>query len=506
MDSPEMREFWRALERAARRVRGRRFFQTGLVAVYAMAGVLAVWLLVLFAVPAAGAWSGWVVGIVAAAVAAVVIIAWALPVPEAWASAEIDRSHGLPDAALSAMELQSEEIPAAWRVKQLDDTVSRIRGSTMRSERGPMLPLLSGAAGACVLAILVVLQSGPSPADAEALAAQEAFAAQAMEIEELFKDWEQAMEESPDPELQRLLEQLRPLRDKVASGEVTQKEMLLELSKAEERLASMQRQLAEASIEPFAAEMADALSRMGGMEALASALSERDFARAKEAADKLAEKFNDPSAQVPEGAKDASVRQQASALGDKLEQAGQQSMAQAMQGMASAGKKNDSKSMSQAMRNASMAMSQQQARDQQKKSLGLCRSQLGMCKQCMGDGESMCEGLSLMPKLAQAKGGKGAGSQIDPNRFGEETEGLQPGVQENLSGVADPSGESETMVESTAEAPRQQTAAVALANFEQYKRMSEAAIEDESLPLAHRATIRRYFESIRPGSQTDPTP
>jgi hypothetical protein len=39
---------------------------------------------------------------------------------------------------------------------------------------------------------------------------------------------------------------------------------------------------------------------------------------------------------------------------------------------------------------------------------------------------------------------------------------------------------------------------------ERYEAMSEAVLNSESIPLGHRQTIRRYFESLRPRSaETD---
>ena len=37
-----------------------------------------------------------------------------------------------------------------------------------------------------------------------------------------------------------------------------------------------------------------------------------------------------------------------------------------------------------------------------------------------------------------------------------------------------------------------------------YEQMSESVLSEEAIPLGHRQTIRRYFESIRPsGADTD---
>ena len=40
--------------------------------------------------------------------------------------------------------------------------------------------------------------------------------------------------------------------------------------------------------------------------------------------------------------------------------------------------------------------------------------------------------------------------------------------------------------------------------YQKYKKLSEAVLENEQIPLGHRQTIRRYFESIRPQQGEEP--
>ena len=40
-------------------------------------------------------------------------------------------------------------------------------------------------------------------------------------------------------------------------------------------------------------------------------------------------------------------------------------------------------------------------------------------------------------------------------------------------------------------------------SYDKFRKISEAVLETEPIPLGHRQTIRRYFESIRP-SENDP--
>jgi hypothetical protein len=42
------------------------------------------------------------------------------------------------------------------------------------------------------------------------------------------------------------------------------------------------------------------------------------------------------------------------------------------------------------------------------------------------------------------------------------------------------------------------------ATYDKYRKISEAVLDSEPIPLGHRQTIRRYFEAIRPNdAETD---
>jgi len=37
--------------------------------------------------------------------------------------------------------------------------------------------------------------------------------------------------------------------------------------------------------------------------------------------------------------------------------------------------------------------------------------------------------------------------------------------------------------------------------YSKYRKMSDAVLDSEDIPLGHRQTIRRYFEAIRPSAE-----
>jgi hypothetical protein len=66
-------------------------------------------------------------------------------------------------------------------------------------------------------------------------------------------------------------------------------------------------------------------------------------------------------------------------------------------------------------------------------------------------------------------------------------------------------GEGESETETTHMPEGRQAAARAYREqYQKYRRLTEAALDAEPIPLGHRQTIRRYFELIRPqGDETE---
>ena len=88
--------------------------------------------------------------------------------------------------------------------------------------------------------------------------------------------------------------------------------------------------------------------------------------------------------------------------------------------------------------------------------------------------------------------GRGASKQP----LGEQTQIESTRRKEELTGVHG-AGPSEREVSRAAEGREQATRATR-EQHEEYRKRVEAVLQSEDLPLGHRETIRRYFESIRP--------
>ena len=318
-------------------------------------------------------------------------------------------------------------------------------------------------------------------------------------MEELFKEWQEAADESGDEEFKQALDELRPLRERLTRENAPAAEMLADLNRVEEKLAAARTKLEARSLDPHAAALAAAFDPMKGMSALAAALRRKDFAAAEQLARDSADKLGTPDAKTPEGAQQSAG--QMAQLGRQAEERGDGQMAESLSQLNQGAKENNAQRMGEGMRGMQNAFARQNARNQSQQRIASQMRQVGFCKTSIGEGKSMARGMSLMPKLALTKSeepGKGAGAERDPNRFGAPSELNADRTEEQLTGTASTDGESETTTMKSSDPHREAARGGIAAGFKEYEALSREAVEDENIPLAHREAIKRYFERIRP--------
>ncbi len=416
----------------------------------------------------------------------------------------------LPDSVLSAGDWESVESDP-WRQAQRDRTLcllDQIEWRQVWPVCWPRLLWLPLAASAFLIAVIGFMQHNWTEKQRQEVLAQQqenapVAAEQLKPLQQVFQDWDDAQKIAPSPELEELLKEIKPLRDKMADGQMTQKELFLKLNEVQARLEAARDKLEASSLEPQAQSMADAVKDLDGMSGLAAALQRKDFAAAREQAAQAQQKYNSGEAKMPEG---ANAQAAASKLGEASQQMASSNpeASSAMKQMQNSLPNKDSSSMSKGLGSLKDSLGQQAQKQSQSHNLGTQLAQLGECKGGMCNNPGNGAGMKLgPPRLSLAKSmqpGKGAGSETDPNRFGAQTQ-LDANHQEmKITGTAG-DGASETQTESTKDPHFEQTAgSMNAAQFSAYKKMSEEATEDESLPVADRQMIKHYFENIRPQS------
>ena len=489
----------RCFATAARRMRLQRLVDTGGWAVRLAALGIVVFLAAMLIFPSLAAW-----GLGALSVAGLVAVlafaaVWCWPLDAGRISREIDRHFDLPDHVVSAHEFGRDE-GTPWFALQRADTARRLAGLDWAGSWPIFWPRFSGLFGVATafLALLMVarfMAYAPVPIVSAASTNNPAAAA----IEEIFKDWEKAAEKTEDPELRKLLAEIKPMRDQMPK--MSDRELMMSLSKLENKLQALREAAAKDSLEEASGELASAFENVEDMGALAAALRRKDFERAAEMSQKEAEKLAKADA-APRGADSTATQQQMEQASQKLEKSGQKSAASALQQVKQAGQKNDGKGMGKGMEQLAKGFGNEAKRQSAAASLGVQLAQIGQGKGQIGQkpGEGEGQGQSTMPKLSDRPGGREAGSETDPNRTKTATN-LEAGrTAQNLTGAA---GEGESQTENLksdtpgGEAPRGERSA----QFSQYEKLSQQAIADENLPLAYRESIRKYFEAIRPSKE-----
>lgn len=482
---------------ARSRMRRQRLVRTAGLWLRGLAGFLVVALAVMAFFPQFAPGIGLVLGLVAGGACVSLVVAWIRPIPDHHVARAVDVQFGLPDHTLSASELPPEA-GTEWLRLQHADTVARLTNLDWKTRWPVVWPKFSAAAGVAVLLLSALVAFRFAFLPVAVTAATSGPNEDAAAIEEILADWEKAAELTEDPELKALLAELQPLRDQLPT--MNEREMLLALSKLENKLEALRESAAKDSMETSAADMAAALENVDGMGALAAALRRKEFEEAAKLAEKEAQKLGEKGAKTPAGSDSASTQQQMSKASEKLSQSGQHEAASAMNQTREGGQKKDPSQMSKGLARLGQSLAKSGQSQAAQARLGLQLAQLGECKGGMGQkpGEGMGRGMSLLPKLSEQKGkGKGAGSETDPDRAKAATD---LGSERSLEGLTGQAGAGDSLVETLAsdtpgsEAPREGRSA----QFAQYEKLSQQAITDENLPLAYRESIRKYFEAIKP--------
>lgn len=495
------------IRKASARYRLERLSRASRAVAWAVAGTLLLLLLLSLVTPVV-AWAG-PVGIAVCLIGLVsALVIFYRAIERHHLLVRMDMHGKLPDSVLSSGDWETVADGNPWCERQRAETLRQLEKIDWRQAWPVRWPrfLWVPLTGSLVLlvALSLVQRNWQEKERLNNLAAAQENAPvqkeQLKPLEDVFKDWDAAQQIAPSPEMEQMLKDLKPLRDQMASGKMTEKELFLKLNEIQARLQAQKDQLEASSLEPMAQSLADAVKDLDGMSGLSSALQRKDFAAAKEQAAQAEQKYNSGAAKMPEG---ANAQTAAGKLSEAAQKASGDKQASSSISQMQAGiSKKDSSSMSKGLNGLKNSLGQESQRQSQCHNLGMQLAQLGMCKNGMCKNPGQGAGIKMgLPTLSLAKSlsqQKGAGTSSDPNLTGAQTQ-IDAGHQEmKITGTAG-EGASETQTESTNDSHNEQTASsVTASQFRQYEKLSEQATEDENLPVADRQMIKRYFEDIRP--------
>lgn len=400
------------------------------------------------------------------------------------AARAIDNRYRLKDRATTALEFADR--PQATPARQLafDDALSHL-ANVKADEVVPLrMPKVFPYALSTLVAtaILMVLVALNQPAAADIPASLDVVMAQADRAAEELAALEEFAQQEKDPELEKLVAELKATIEEMKQPGVDVREALAKLSEMQAALEAEQSKQNAGSVEAQ-------LQAVGQALALAQPLAEAGQALSSGQYEKAAEELVKLEAPELDRQTEKAIKEKLEALAKQANSNGQNALQQAL-GEMSQGLGGDGRKFSEGSQKLAGEASKQGKR---KKLTDLLQKQCNCLSECKGECE--CEGQN--PSKGKGKGGKKWGLGATDGELGERTAQIGNKKMEKITGKQ--SDEGETEIETTHSPEGSQEAQRTYReNYAKYKKISESVLENEPIPLGHRQTIRKYFESIRP--------
>jgi hypothetical protein len=448
---------------------------------------------------AARLWAGWAdggwaallslgVGPILAGIAGVV---WLLPRPNWVAAARaVDRHYQLKDRTESALDFSGRTIAAdkvTFAELQMTDAMSHLNHvepvAVVPLTAPRLLPSALLAAVAAVVFALIPLRS--QELSAAPTAPDEQILTQAEEISESLQELEDELQKESNPELDQLLKELKEKAAELKEPGVDVKEALAKISEMQAAIQSAQSQASLEQVDQQLQEIGEAMASAKALEGAGQALAEGKYDKAMKELAELSDVELDrkEARNTAEKLKKAAKRSSGAGDGDISDAA--QEMAEGIE------EDDDDKTKSGAKKLGDKAG--KQAR--KKKINDLLKGELAQLAEC----KCNCQKNSNVAGKKKQKSNNPSqtyGMTESGNIDGDSTSLDAAANREQITGTAG-EGESEFETSSSSEG-RQEAQRQYKEVYQKYKKMSDAVLENEQIPLGHRQTIRKYFESIRP--------
>jgi hypothetical protein len=409
-------------------------------------------------------------------------------------AAAIDACYQLKDRAVTALEFVAVSRRTALQELQIQDAAHFLDGVEPSRVVPWRLPR-AWPGSLLALGLAIALLAWPAPpmaAPAQAAEPLPEVVAEAERLEDDLRAIEDLVRQEANPELGKFVADLRRKTEELKQPGVDLREALAKLSEMQAAIAAQQAQYNATTIDEQLKALGAALAPAAGLEALARALEEGKLDRAAAELEKLDEATLD--------------KKEVRAVADKLEEAargmqekGLGDMSEAAKQMAK-GVKGDKGQLRQGARDLARRVREHERRRRLQSLLAL---ELDRLKECKSRASSAMLAWLNQRNRKQNSGNSSAGKGGGGPLFGDKTRLAVSRNQQELSG---PSGEGPEEVETTRseEGPRQTAQRPTRETYQKYRRLSEAALESEPIPLGQRETIRRYFEMIRPDGAEAP--
>jgi len=425
-----------------------------------------------------------------------------------------DRAANLKDRVHTALQLTSAGSLDPYSRLQLRDA-TRALGNQAVSQLFPWRwPAHGWWATAATASAIVVAMISPRP---EAVAAPVIPTAVVLEAEELKADFEKLERVSEDlvsEELSQLARTLREMLNHMQHRSHTAEDAMLELARMSEATEQAIAPFDSLVLEQALHELGEGLGALAGFEGAGHMLANGKYANAEQSLVQMAARIG--AGRQPMLAAGGLLESRLGQMAGQADQAGLSELSEALSALRDAirhgsrsecqaalsrlggvmGKYGRRVAVARAMRNQLMRLSL--AKNRMSPKGGYCRNCLngGACSGggCKGRGAGL--GLPKMKYAQSDSPSQSAGTAAAMNLYGEQTELAGNRSAESVDGTWG-SGDSEIETEVSLDG-RQQAAAQYRKIYSKYRKLSDAVMVEEAVPLGHRETIRRYFERIHP--------
>jgi hypothetical protein len=424
-------------------------------------------------------------------------LVWLLPRPNWTAAARaVDQHYQLKDRTESALDFAGRTIPAdkqSFAELQLADAMNhldRVEARVVAPLKAPRL--LPGALVAAAVAALIALLPLQQPElSAAPTAPDEIITSQADEISETLEELEEEFKKDADPELNQLLKELREKTEEMKQPGVDMKEALAKISEMQAAIQSAQSQASLEQVDQQLQEIGEAMASAKALEGAGQALAEGKYDKAaKELAELEDVQFD---------------RKEARATAEKLKKAARKSgdagdgaISDAAKEIAEGIEDDDAEATKGGARKLGDKVNKQARKRKINDLLNAELAALNACK-CNCQKNSNVAGKKKQKSNSPSSS---YGMTESGNIDGDSTSLQSAANREQLTGIAG-EGDSEFETSSSSEG-RQEAQRGYREVYQKYKKLSETVLENEQIPLGHRQTIRKYFESIRPQQGEEP--
>ena len=313
-----------------------------------------------------------------------------------------------------------------------------------------------------------------------------------LQIEELKAlEEELAATEEEDPELQATLEKLRELQEEFEQGDLSDRDLMIELARLDEELRQKSEQLGVQHLEGELNVVVPHLMGSASTQQVATAIEEKNLEKAAEELEKLAEQAREDRLSKED------KKQLAMNFGAAAAKLGKPSSNSFSGDFSSASEALES-SDTEGFCSASKSMGDKLKKVSKARKMALASKKLGECKACIGQCNSNIGGYVLGPKSkSKKKGGLRAGTGASDEPLSDPTR-LEDSYRQLLQ-IKGQAGagpvETETEITEGQLSPSQ----LAMKDLHaEFAAVAEEAIENETIPLSHRFHVKRYFQTIRP--------